>query len=190
MNKLIFFYLRCKLIESGDILMFKVNDTVLYSTQGVCKITEIMEKKIYGKKYEYFVLKPIFDEKSTIFVPLNNEGLLSKMKRVITPEEIHKLLSDASNADVEWIENNQERQGKYKTILSQGTRADVIRLIKVLHLHQTDLVSKGKKLHANDERVLKFAEKLLYDEFALALNIKQDEVLPYILNEMDSQKIS
>ena len=38
----------------------------------------------------------------------------------------------------------------------------------------------------SDERFLKDAERLLYDEFALVLRIKPDQVLPFILKQINS----
>ena len=35
-----------------------------------------------------------------------------------------------------------------------------------------------------DERFLKDAEKMLYDEFALVLNIREEEVLPFIMEQI------
>lgn len=40
----------------------------------------------------------------------------------------------------------------------------------------------------SDERFLKEAEKMLYDEFALVLNIREDEVLPFIMKQIDIEE--
>ena len=38
----------------------------------------------------------------------------------------------------------------------------------------------GRKLHIADERILKDAEHIFYDEIAFVLNISQNEVVPFI----------
>ena len=49
--------------------MFKVDDTVVYGTAGVCVISEIREMEICGSTADYYVLKPVDSKASQIFVP-------------------------------------------------------------------------------------------------------------------------
>lgn len=42
----------------------------------------------------------------------------------------------------------------------------------------------GKKLTKTDEDIMNIAEKQLSEEFAVALDISPDEVLPYILEHI------
>ena len=44
----------------------------------------------------------------------------------------------------------------------------------------------GRKVHVCDERFLKEAEKILYDEFAHVLDIEPEQVLPYIFDQIES----
>ena len=44
---------------------------------------------------------------------------------------------------------------------------------------------EGKKLYVGDEKIMSEAQRLLHEEFALVLNIKVDEVLPFILGELE-----
>ena len=46
---------------------------------------------------------------------------------------------------------------------------------------------KNKKLCANEERILSCAEKLIIEEFSFALNLKPDQVIPYILGKVNEQ---
>lgn len=45
--------------------------------------------------------------------------------------------------------------------------------------------AKGKKLYKNDEKVMKEAEKMLYEEFAHVLDIRPDQVLPFIMQQIE-----
>ena len=45
--------------------------------------------------------------------------------------------------------------------------------------------AKGKKLYKNDEKVMKEAEKMLYEEFAHVLDIRPDQVLPFIMQQVE-----
>lgn len=165
-------------------LMYKVNDTVLYGAYGVCKITEIAEKNFNGNYDEYYILKPIFSEQTTIFIPIYNKILAEKMRRVLSTDEIRALIKMMPDENIIWIENENIRRERYKEIISSASPSDLVRLIKTLYLHKQTQKEKGRKLHIADGKFLKDAEKMLCDEFAFVLNIKRDQVLPLILEQI------
>ena len=74
--------------------MFSNGDAVLYGAEGVCRLEGSTQREIGGKKLEYYVLKPVYRAGSTVFVPKGNETLTAKMRRVLSPEEIHKLIQE------------------------------------------------------------------------------------------------
>jgi len=164
-------------------MSYKVNDTILYGIHGVCRITEISERQFNDKCREYYVLKPICDDKATLYVPVNNEKLVDKMRRVLTAAEIYELIETMPDENTIWIENESARKEKYKEILRQGDRVELVRLVKTLYQHQETQREKGKKLHLADERFMKDAERMLFAEFAHVLDIKYEQVLPFILKE-------
>ena len=72
--------------------MFQRGETVLYGSEGVCRIAEIQEMKIGRTKAEYYVLKPVYRESATIYVPVDNPTLVARMKHVLSQQEIDRLL--------------------------------------------------------------------------------------------------
>ena len=86
--------------------MFQVNDTVLYGSQSVCIITDITEQKIGKEKIRYYALKPVFDHKSTIYVPCSNQKLVEKMRRILSSSEIYELIDSLQNETLPWIEDD------------------------------------------------------------------------------------
>lgn len=161
-------------------MAFKLNDTVLYSTHGVCKISEIMKRQLNDKVMEYYVLKPMFDKKSTYYVPVKSEKATDKMRVTLSAQEINHLLESLPDIEMQWIENASARKERFSQIISNGTSEELLGLIKALYMRQQDQNEVGKKLHITDERFLKDAEKMLYGEFAHVLNIEYDQVLPMI----------
>lgn len=168
--------------------MFEVNEYVSYGASGVCRITDITEKKICGVCNKYYVLKPVFENKSTVYVPADNAQLTSKMRKVLSAEEIYQLIRSVSSESIIWIENEQERKKEYARILSAGNRSELIRMIKAVYLHKQSRLSSKKKLHISDENFLKEAERRLYEEFAHVLNIKQSQVVPFIAEQIEVNK--
>lgn len=162
--------------------MFNVSDTVMYGTQGVCLITDIIERTFQKELMKYYVLKPVYQKGATIFVPVDNEKLTSKMKKVLSLAEIHQLIHDLPQGQLIWIDNDNLRREKYKEILKSGNRQDIIYVIQTLYLKQEELKEKGKKLQGTDVAIFNDAETMIYEEFAYVLNISREEVVPYIIN--------
>lgn len=165
--------------------MFKVEDAIIYGTQGICKIESIEEKDLTGTKRMYYVLIPVYQTGCKIYVPVDNEKLVSTMKKLLSKEEIVELINNMPNDKVKWIANDNIRKEHYKEVLKEGNRESLIALIKSVYLHKQKLLEEGKKkLHVADENAMKEAEKLLYDEFAYVLNIERGQVLPYIMEQI------
>lgn len=162
----------------------KVSDIVVYGTNGVCEITEIKEMEFLGKSSEYFVLKPIGDMKSTVFLPVDNDVLLKRVRPVLTSEEIYALIDTMPSEAENWIGNDTLRKKRYSEILSGGDRSEIIGIIKTLYLLRKKKEAAGKKLRISDASFLKEAEKQLYSEFAYVLNIPFEEVVAFICQRL------
>jgi len=161
--------------------MFNVKDLVIYGARGVCEIVDIIKKDFSeGKEKIYYVLRPVYDAKATIFVPIGNETLTSKMHQVLTTDEVYEMIKSIPKKDTIWIENENQRKETYRKILANGVREELIMLIKALYFHEENRKEDGKKLSISDERFMKSAEKILYDEFAIVLHMEPDEVLSFI----------
>lgn len=162
----------------------KINDIVLYGSHGVCRITDITERKIGAETLEYYILNPIYDEKSTIFVPAQNQLLLGKMQQIPSKDEIMSALDIAVNEDPEWITNDSDRNVNYREVIDSGVLTDVIGMVKALYIHREKQASCGKKLHVSDERFLKEAEKIVFDEMALVLGIDRKSARQFLEDKL------
>lgn len=161
--------------------MYNVNDYISYGSTGVCRIAEIKRERIRGVTKEYYVLRPVFAENSTVYVPTDNEELVSKIRSVLTCDELNLLLSDKSIEEDGWITNDYERMEKYREIIKGGDRRQVIRIVRSIHRHQRELLGRNKRLHVSDERIKKEAESLICSEVAFIKNITPEKALPIVL---------
>ena len=168
--------------------MHNVNETVLYGTHGICRIADIEERDFTGSTKTYYVLKPVKDEKSTIYVCVHNEKAVQQMRQIMSADEIREMIRNMPDEAAEWIENKNERNEKYKAILNSGDRYALVRMIKSLYLHRQQQKELGKKMHLTDEKFFKDAERMLHEEFAAALNIKPEQVLPFIMGQLERKK--
>lgn len=168
--------------------MFQVNDVIIYGAQGVCEITGTEEKSVSGVKKNYFVLKPVNDKGSTIFVPTDNELVLKKMRRLLTKDEIHQLIDSMPKENAVWVENENERKELYKNILANGDHLELIKMIKAIYAHKKEREAEGKRLHMSDERFFKDAEQILYNEFQYVLDINgKDGLMDYIFARVEKK---
>lgn len=160
--------------------MFCVGQTVLYGSNGVCMVDDVTEKRIGKTKIQYYVLKPLCNNTSTLFVPTANQQLVSKMRRILTEDEAEAILRNLPPCG-DWNDNKQERSEQFRAIITEGSCVELIRLIRLVRTHEQEQLAGGKRLHITDERILKEAEKMICEEFSLVLHISRDEVLERIL---------
>jgi CarD family transcriptional regulator len=157
---------------------------VLYGAHGVCEVLGVEEKVVDGRRLDYYVLRPVHDAKTVIYLPTNSDKLTKKMRRILSVDEIYALVSTMPDETAIWIDNEPERKARYKAILAGGDRAELVRVIKALYFHQQERTAAGKKMHISDIQFMRDAEKLLYEEFAYVLNIKKEQVLPFIMERI------
>lgn len=72
--------------------MFKINDVIVYGSQGVCDIIAIEERKIGGEVKAYFVLKPKSNNGAICYVPTWNEKAWRKMRKVMTKHDVDTVI--------------------------------------------------------------------------------------------------
>lgn len=165
--------------------MFNVNEYVMYATTGVCQILDIKKEKLMGNgEEEYYVLHPVYQSSSTtIKIPVNNEKVM--MRRLADQDEIDELIAGIPSVDITWIENDRLRSLKCKEALRSGSCKEWIELLEVLHSRKKDRTEQGKKFAIIDDNFMKLAEKLVYEEFSVSLQIPFENVEQYILKQLN-----
>ena len=160
--------------------MFSVDEIVRYGGSGVCRIQEIAFIRFGRTRERYYILKPVYQNSSLIYVPVDNEALVSKMRPVLTREEIDLLIKEMPSVETAWEEDPQARKTSFDALLRSSECRDLIVLIKTLREHRDRRQKIGKALHVTDETYLREAQRLLYDEFAGPLGLKPAQVDDYI----------
>ncbi len=166
---------------------FDIGEYISYGINGMCNIEDIrpMQLSQSVEKMMYYILRPESNPKSTIFVPVNNQKLVSKMRELMTKDEINAMLVRMKDRTLEWEKDVRFRTESFHEILSNGVNQDLILMIRCLHRKRQELVQLGKKLPARDSNTLKTAERLVEEEFAHVLHIKCEEVSDYIRDVLD-----
>ena len=145
--------------------MYKIDNYIIYKRE-VCKINDIL---------------PNYYNTLTIKVPVNNQ----EIRELITKEEIDKIIASIPKIDI--IDaSTKELEGIYKKLISNDNYEDLIKIIKTTYLRNEELVNNNKKATDKDTYYFNLAEKYLYEEFSIVLNLSYDETKEYVINKVSS----
>lgn len=164
--------------------MYQVGEHVLYGLHGVCKIDAIEGKKFDDEIHDYYILKPVFDHGSTIFVSTKKEPLVAKMIPTLSADYISSLINTLSDSDSFWIENEAERKEQFKIIIESDDRIKQLGILKAYLLHKMKLISMKRKMHTGDEILLKNVEKRIFEEFSFVLDKSKEELSTLIYDKI------
>ncbi len=148
---------------------FKVNQKIVYPSQGVGKINAIKEKSFKNEMIPYYV---IYLEVSdmTVMVPVGKAEELG-IRAIVSKEEAEKALALISE-DFEPIPSDWKLRYQINLdLLKKGSVIDIATIVRSLY-HR----SKVKELPILERKLYDSARKLLEDEITFALNIPREEV--------------
>ncbi|XER11640.1 hypothetical protein SATMO3_18100 [Sporomusa aerivorans] len=128
------------------------------------------------------MLQPVYNTNVTIKTPVNNSN--AAMRPIISKDEILALIAMMPEIEPVLVDNEKQRSEQFRAALKTGKTEEWIKIIKTLYLDKKAKSAVNKKLTKTEEGIMNSAEKQLNEEFATALNISPDEVVPYILDRM------
>jgi len=160
--------------------MYQQGDKVVYGIHGVCEIVDIETKNISKKKMQYYVLEPTEQPGARFYVPTENAAAVSKLRPLISRQELDDLLTAQDRVGDAWISDENQRKQRYRELITSGDRAALMQMVILLYKHKQEQQESGKKFHLCDENFLRDAQRLLDSEFSEVLDIAQTEVADYI----------
>lgn len=153
--------------------MFKIEETVVHNKLGLCKIKEIIKIN----DMEYYVLMSDKDD-TKVMIPINNAYKL--MRKLITKEEIDKLVIKIPNINIDLIHDFKTRIKKYDELLKTGETEKLAILARNIYEYKKE----NNNLTVADKEIFKMAEKLLFDELAYVLEINPNDVGDYLFKNI------
>ena len=157
---------------------------VLYGKTGVCLVQEQKDIRIGKQSSSYYVLLPVGDGRSSVYVPCDNEELVARMRPLLSREEIDVLLSDADTEKQPWLEDRTARSNLYRVVMAEGDRRQLIRVIFCLFRKKHERLEQGKRLSMMDDAALQECMRLIDEEFSMVLDIPRTAVVDYILERI------
>lgn len=160
-------------------LNFNIGEYVVYCSGEICRIDERSERCFDGvSKKEYCKLTPVDAVNSVYYIPA--EYLESKARRLLTREEIYKIIDGMPNASGTWYTDKNERKGHFEAVLKSDNIQTMIGMMKSIYDERSKLSASGKHLVASDEKAFTAAEHMINREFAFVLGIKENDVSDFI----------
>ena len=153
--------------------MFKIGDFVSYRSEGVCRISDIRREN-FSKGEDgptYYILSPVNDPKSTLFVPTDSERLTGKMRPLLSRAEIVALCRELREERLEWIEESRARNNAFREILAEGDRCRLIVLLNTVEERIAAQIAEGKRLLGTDLNAREQSRRLLYEEFSATVEL-------------------
>jgi len=162
--------------------MFMPGDYIMYSNYGVCIVDEIKDKIIDNEDKKIYILHPFNDNRSRIMTPTDNNRV--KIRSIMTPEEAEEVFHAISNNNIISISNRKLREQAFIKIIKEGNPIELVWIINTLIIEESEKIAEGKKISATDRKYLEKAEKLLYLELSVSLNLEIDQIKDRFTNRL------
>lgn len=160
--------------------MYQVGDQVVYGIHGVCRVMDMEERTVDRKRVSYLALEPVGQVGSRYLVPTQNAAAMSKLRKMLSREELEAMLDSPDVLADGWIADENLRKQTYRDLISSGDRVKLMCMVRTLYRHKAAQAAAGRKCHLCDENFLRDAEKLLTSEVALVLGMDYDQARDYL----------
>lgn len=152
--------------------MFKLDELVVYPSQGVGRVERIESQEIGGVKADFYIVR-ILSNNVTLMVPVANAENVG-LRPVCDANHGRKIfdsLEDRSEFTGYTGQNWNRRYREYSEKLKSGDLADVAYVLKELFL-----IGKDKELSFGERRLLEQAMGLVSMELAYSLDSDQEAI--------------
>ena len=164
--------------------MYQKGDYVVKIPEGICRIEDVMQLDIYDTDKEYYMLVPISEKSSKIYIPTDNaEG---RIRKVISKEETLKFIKSIPEIDEKDIPNEEMREQEYKTSILSCNNEKIVSIIKSIYARKQERMEQGKKITTTDDKYFKRAEDVLFSELSFVLNIPKDKMEQFISDTIEA----
>lgn len=160
---------------------FKVNQQVVYPSQGVGKITEIFEKEFNGEaKIYYRIYLEVSD--MVVMVPVDKSAEIG-IRAIVGKDDAQKALKMLGEEFEPITSDWKLRYQMNLDLLKKGSIYDIATIVRCLYNR-----SKVKELPIQERKLYDSAKKLLQDEVSISLEKSEKEVESMIHTKLEPQE--
>ena len=162
--------------------MYNLGDYVVYQ-KNVYQIKEIKEK--YINDLDYYILNSVNDNSLILNIPTNNKLI----RNLISKDELNNIIKNIPLIETLNIDD-KNIESEYKKILNNPSHEDLIKIIKTTYLRNKERIDSKRKISDKDRNYFELAEKYLYTEFSIVLDMDIEDTKNYIINEVEKELIN
>ncbi|MBR5419524.1 MAG: hypothetical protein IK115_00095 [Lachnospiraceae bacterium] len=151
---------------------YKIGDHVMYGFSGACEIVEIGTLDFAGPDKVYYSLKPVYDARDTIYVPVAKEDEI--VRKVIGKKKAQELIKQIGESGLKG--ELPDREG-CEDILHSADGLEVSNLIRLLRNLRIQNKKNHKGLNIADAKLLTYAERIVTSEMAVSLAISMEDAM-------------
>ena len=168
--------------------MYAVGTSILYGRTGVCRVESIGALPFQKKDGDsYYTLRSVFSTGGElIYIPVD---AAVSMRPLIGGGEASDYLERIPKLKPEAFASRKpaDLAAHYQEALSSCEPENCLMLIKEIYLKEKELAAHKKKLGQVDSRYLKIAERLVCEEFAVALDTGPDSIKRRVYAAMERE---
>ena len=161
--------------------MYKLNDYVVYR-KDICKIKDIKEK--YYNEEDYYILESLTDKSLKINLPVSLGD--DVLRDLISKDEVEEIIREIPEIDLVKT-SDKFLEHEYKELMHSGTHRDLIKIIKTTYARNKERAESKRRIAEIDTTYFEMAEKYLYNEFSIVLDLSFDDTKKYILDKVKEQ---
>ena len=160
--------------------MYQIGDLVVYGSIGVCRVDGFSHPDGNDSKL-FYCLSPLY-QPGVIHTPV--ESAKVPLRPVMTADAADHLLSQLSGIRVEIYKERtiQLLAQKYQSVLQTGDPLQLLSLSLSVQQKRKQAEAQNRRLGMVDERYGRQAERVLFGELAVALDMPIDEI-PHLISE-------
>ena len=152
-------------------MKYKIGDRVIHSREGLSTI--MGETSIAGN--DYFVVVSDKGDKENIYVLKNRTDNI--IRPIMSKEEAQKVFDYMKTVGAEFISKTKQRRDQYRRRLLSGSVYDLAYLSRQLYFYYYyNENGQVVKLGPTDLQMLKDAERILFDELSLSLELSMEDL--------------
>ncbi len=164
--------------------MFVIGDYVMHNGHGLCVILDLIHNETLDN--DFYKLQTIHN-KMSIMMPCDKATQF--LRPILSKQSLIKAMNDSVILSNEYVKDNKERKIIFQQLITSNDIVDTIRLLKMLYHLSDDKKIEKKTLGSFDTQFLQQAEKKLFNETAVVMNMTIEDAKNYIYERLKAQPV-
>lgn len=154
---------------------FNIGDAVRYGANGICVVSDRIRRRFSGDDESYFVLLPVGESGSRIYVPEHNSVLVSRISPVPERRSIADALDHPERVSEVWISDESERNGRFREMINTGSCETAIYILFGMLSNRNKRIKAGKSPRSADDILINDIKKTVFGDIAYIFGITYNE---------------